>query len=57
MFFILFLMLVQQLINMVDIWSPRNKSPSQTLLSLARVLALKEQPWEKVIFVIFILRK
>lgn len=33
---------------MVDIWSPRNKSPSQTLLSLARVLALKEQPWEKV---------
>jgi len=29
-------------------WTPRNNSSSMTLLSLARVLAIHDQPWEKV---------
>ena len=35
-------------------WTPKNNSSSMTLLSLARVLAIHEQAWEKVseIFVI-----
>ena len=32
----------------MDFWTPRNSSSSVTLLSLARVLALKKQAWDKV---------
>ena len=32
----------------MDFWAPRNSSSSVTLLSLARVLALKKQAWDKV---------
>ena len=32
----------------MDFWAPRNSSSSITLLSLARVLALKKQSWDKV---------
>ncbi|XP_047123411.1 phosphatidylinositol 4-kinase alpha isoform X2 [Hydra vulgaris] len=33
---------------MCEVWNPRNNSPTQTLYSLARVLAIQKQPWEKV---------
>ena len=32
----------------MDFWTPRNSFSSVTLLSLARVLALKKQAWDKV---------